>query len=152
MRLIPLSNAADVGLWSARHIVNRINAFKPTAERPFVLGLPTGGTPLQTYKRLIELHKAGEVSFKNVVTFNMDEYIGLPEEHPESYHSFMYNNFFNHVDIPRENINLLNGNAPDVDTECRRYEEKIKSYGKINLFMGGVGNDGHIAFNEPASS
>ncbi|MEG1655408.1 MAG: glucosamine-6-phosphate deaminase, partial [Hafnia sp.] len=105
-----------------------------------------------TYKRLIELHKAGEVSFKNVVTFNMDEYIGLPEEHPESYHSFMYNNFFNHVDIPRENINLLNGNAPDVDTECRRYEEKIKSYGKINLFMGGVGNDGHIAFNEPASS
>lgn len=152
MRLIPLSNAADVGLWSARHIVNRINAFKPTAERPFVLGLPTGGTPLQTYKRLIELHKAGEISFKNVVTFNMDEYIGLPEEHPESYHSFMYNNFFNHVDIPRENINLLNGNAPDVDTECRRYEEKIKSYGKINLFMGGVGNDGHIAFNEPASS
>ena len=152
MRLIPLSNAADVGLWSARHIVNRINAFKPTAERPFVLGLPTGGTPLQTYKRLIELHKAGEVSFKNVVTFNMDEYIGLPEEHPESYHSFMYNNFFNRVDIPRENINLLNGNAPDVDTECRRYEEKIKSYGKINLFMGGVGNDGHIAFNEPASS
>ena len=117
-----------------------------------MLGLPTGGTPLQTYKRLIELHKAGEVSFKNVVTFNMDEYIGLPEEHPESYHSFMYNNFFNHVDIPRENINLLNGNAPDVDTECRRYEEKIKSYGKINLFMGGVGNDGHIAFNEPASS
>lgn len=152
MRQIPLSNAADVGLWSARHIVNRINAFKPTAERPFVLGLPTGGTPLQTYKRLIELHKAGEVSFKNVVTFNMDEYIGLPEEHPESYHSFMYNNFFNHVDIPRENINLLNGNAPDVDIECRRYEEKIKSYGKINLFMGGVGNDGHIAFNEPASS
>ncbi|HDO7238271.1 TPA: glucosamine-6-phosphate deaminase, partial [Klebsiella pneumoniae] len=133
-------------------IVNRINAFKPTAERPFVLGLPTGGTPLQTYKRLIELHKAGEISFKNVVTFNMDEYIGLPEEHPESYHSFMYNNFFNHVDIPRENINLLNGNAPDVDTECRRYEEKIKSYGRINLFMGGVGNDGHIAFNEPASS
>lgn len=152
MRLIPLSNAADVGLWSARHIVNRINAFKPTAERPFVLGLPTGGTPLQTYKRLIELHKAGEISFKNVVTFNMDEYIGLPEEHPESYHSFMYNNFFNHVDIPRENINLLNGNAPDVDTECRHYEEKIKSYGRINLFMGGVGNDGHIAFNEPASS
>ncbi|MBW7982611.1 glucosamine-6-phosphate deaminase [Enterobacillus tribolii] len=152
MRLIPLKASADVGLWSARHIVNRINKFKPTAERPFVLGLPTGGTPLQTYKRLIELHQAGEVSFKNVVTFNMDEYVGLPEDHPESYHTFMYTNFFNHVDIPRENINLLNGNAEDVDAECRRYEEKIKSYGKINLFMGGVGNDGHIAFNEPASS
>lgn len=152
MRLIPLHNATDVGLWSARHIVKRINAFQPTAERPFVLGLPTGGTPLQTYKRLIELYQAGEVSFRHVVTFNMDEYMGLPEAHPESYHSFMYNNFFNHIDIQKENINLLNGNAPDVDAECRRYEEKIKSYGKIHLFMGGVGNDGHIAFNEPASS
>jgi len=98
------------------------------------------------------MHKAGQVSFKNVVTFNMDEYVGLPQEHPESYHTFMYKNFFDHVDIPRENINLLNGNAPDVDEECRQYEAKIKSYGKINLFMGGVGNDGHIAFNEPASS
>ncbi|SPW25938.1 Glucosamine-6-phosphate deaminase [Edwardsiella tarda] len=152
MRLIPLHNATDVGLWSARHIVKRINAFQPTAERPFVLGVPTGGTPLQTYKRLIELYQAGEVSFRHVVTFNMDEYVGLPEAHPESYHSFMYNNFFNHIDIQKENINLLNGNAPDVDAECRRYEEKIKSYGKIHLFMGGVGNDGHIAFNEPASS
>lgn len=152
MRLIPLHNATDVGLWSARHIVKRINAFKPTAERPFVLGLPTGSTPLQTYKRLIEIYQAGEVSFRHVVTFNMDEYVGLAESHPESYHSFMYNNFFNHIDIHKENINLLNGNAPDVDAECRRYEEKISSYGKINLFMGGVGNDGHIAFNEPASS
>ncbi|MDA6077067.1 glucosamine-6-phosphate deaminase [Edwardsiella anguillarum] len=152
MRLIPLHNATDVGLWSARHIVKRINAFKPTAERPFVLGLPTGSTPLQTYKRLIELYQAGEVSFRHVVTFNMDEYVGLAESHPESYHSFMYNNFFNHIDIQKENINLLNGNAPDVDAECRRYEEKIRAYGKINLFMGGVGNDGHIAFNEPASS
>ncbi|MGL5627572.1 MAG: glucosamine-6-phosphate deaminase, partial [Plesiomonas shigelloides] len=147
MRLIPLSTAKDVGLWSARYIADRINAFKPTAERPFVLGLPTGGTPLATYKRLIELHKAGEVSFANVVTFNMDEYVGLPEDHPESYHSFMHRNFFDHVDIKPENINLLDGNAADVHAECRRYEEKIKSYGKINLFMGGVGNDGHIAFN-----
>lgn len=92
------------------------------------------------------------MSFKHVVTFNMDEYVGLPKEHPESYHSFMHRNFFDHVDIPAENINLLNGNAPDIDAECRQYEEKIRSYGKIHLFMGGVGNDGHIAFNEPASS
>lgn len=152
MRLIPLNNLEEVSLWSARHILNRINKFKPTAERPFVLGLPTGSTPLRTYKRLIALYQAGEISFKHVVTFNMDEYVGIPEDHPESYHSFMYNNFFNHIDIPRENINLLNGNVQDVDEECRRYEQKIKSYGKINLFMGGVGHDGHIAFNEPASS
>ncbi|GEK15277.1 glucosamine-6-phosphate deaminase [Aliivibrio fischeri] len=152
MRLIPLNRAEQVGAWSAQHIVNRINAFNPTADRPFVLGLPTGGTPLYTYKKLIELHKAGEVSFKNVVTFNMDEYVGLPSDHPESYRTFMHENFFNHIDIQAENINLLNGNAEDHEAECQRYEDKIKSYGRINLFMGGVGNDGHIAFNEPASS
>ncbi|WP_233983223.1 glucosamine-6-phosphate deaminase [Pectobacterium versatile] len=152
MRLIPLTTAADVGKWAARHIVEKINAFKPSAERPFILGLPTGSSPLEAYKSLVAMHKAGLVSFKHVITFNMDEYVGLPTDHPESYHTFMHQNFFNHVDIPRENINLLNGNAEDTTAECRRYEEKIKSYGKIHLFMGGVGNDGHIAFNEPASS
>ena len=84
MRLIPLATAEQVGKWAARHIVNRINAFKPTADRPFVLGLPTGGTPLTAYKALVEMHKAGQVSFKHVVTFNMDEYVGLPKDHPES--------------------------------------------------------------------
>lgn len=152
MRLIPLHNDEQVAKWSARYIVDRINKFQPTEDRPFVLGLPTGGTPLKTYKELIKLYQAGEVSFKHVVTFNMDEYVGLPKEHPESYHSFMYNNFFNHVDAQEKNINILNGNTDDHDAECRRYEEKIKSYGKIHLFMGGVGVDGHIAFNEPASS
>ncbi|ELI5717963.1 glucosamine-6-phosphate deaminase [Vibrio fluvialis] len=152
MRLIPLNNAAQVGKWAAAHIAKRINDFKPTADRPFVLGLPTGGTPLTTYKALIELYNEDKVSFKHVVTFNMDEYVGLPADHPESYRSFMYNNFFNHVDIQDQNINLLNGNTGDHDEECRQYEEKIKAFGKIHLFMGGVGNDGHIAFNEPASS
>ncbi|MCW9699433.1 glucosamine-6-phosphate deaminase [Avibacterium sp. 20-129] len=152
MRLIPLQTSEQVSKWAARHIVDRINEFNPTEARPFVLGLPTGGTPLATYKELIKLYQAGEVSFKNVVTFNMDEYVGLPKDHPESYRSFMYKNFFDHVDIQEKNINLLDGNAPDLDEECRRYEEKMKSYGKVNLFMGGVGVDGHIAFNEPASS
>lgn len=136
MRLIPLNNEQQVSRWAARHIADRINHFKPTAERPFVLGLPTGGTPLKTYQELIKLNQAGEVSFKHVVTFNMDEYVGLPKEHPESYHSFMHNNFFNHIDIQPQNINILNGNTNDHDGECRRYEEKIKSYGKIHLFMG----------------
>jgi glucosamine-6-phosphate deaminase len=152
MRLIPLNSSTDVGLWSARYIVNTINKFAPTADRPFVLGLPTGGTPLATYKRLIALYKAGEVSFANVVTFNMDEYVGIEPSHPESYYSFMHSNFFDHIDIQAKNINLLDGLADDLELECLRYEEKIKSYGKINLFMGGIGLDGHIAFNEPASS
>lgn len=152
MRLVPLDCAEQVSRWAARYIVDKINAFQPTAEKPFVLGLPTGGTPLQTYKELIKLYKAGEVSFKHVVTFNMDEYVGLPPEHKESYHYFMFHNFFNHIDIPLENVNILNGMAEDVDAECERYEAKIRSYGKIHLFIGGVGVDGHIAFNEPASS
>ncbi|MFQ3175721.1 MAG: glucosamine-6-phosphate deaminase [Psychromonas sp.] len=152
MRFIPLINTEQVGAWSAAYIVSAIKAFKPTAERPFVLGLPTGGTPLHTYKELISLHKAGCVSFKHVVTFNMDEYVGIEPNHPQSYRSFMYNNFFNHIDIEEKNINLLDGKAVDIDAHCQAYEEKIKSYGKINLFLGGVGNDGHIAFNEPASS
>ncbi|AGH82166.1 glucosamine-6-phosphate deaminase [Psychromonas sp. CNPT3] len=152
MRLIPLNKASDVGLWSARYIVNAINKFAPTKDRPFVLGLPTGGTPLATYQRLIELYNLGEVSFEHVVTFNMDEYVGIDPSHPESYHSFMFNNFFNKININPQNINLLDGLATDLEVECQRYEDKIKSYGKINLFMGGVGIDGHIAFNEPASS
>lgn len=152
MRLVPLDNADQVSKWSARYIADKINAFQPTAEKPFVLGLPTGGTPQKTYQELIKLYQAGEVSFKYVVTFNMDEYVGLPPEHPESYHAFMHRNFFDHIDIQPQNINLLNGMADDVDAECERYEAKIKSYGKIDLFMGGVGVDGHIAFNEPASS
>ncbi|AGO16853.1 glucosamine-6-phosphate deaminase [Glaesserella parasuis] len=152
MRLVPLDCAEQVSRWAARYIADKINAFQPTAEKPFVLGLPTGGTPLQTYKELIKLYQAGEVSFKHVVTFNMDEYVGLPPEHKESYHYFMFHNFFNHIDIPVENVNILNGMAEDVDAECERYEAKIRSYGKIHLFMGGVGVDGHIAFNEPASS
>lgn len=152
MRLIIENNAQNVARWAARYIVTRINARKALTSAPFVLGLPTGSTPLETYKELIRLYEAGEVSFKNVITFNMDEYVGLPEEHPESYHSFMWNNFFSHIDIPRENVNILNGNAPDLIKECADYEARIEAAGGIDLFMGGVGEDGHIAFNEPFSS
>lgn len=152
MRLIPLATPQQVGKWAAHYIVQRINQFNPSAQRPFVLGLPTGGTPVEAYKALVAMYQAGDVSFRHVVTFNMDEYVGLPAQHPESYHSFMHRHFFSQVDIPGQNINLLDGNASDIAGECQRYEEKIRCYGKINLFMGGVGNDGHIAFNEPASS
>ncbi len=116
------------------------------------MGLPTGSTPVETYKELIRLYKAGKVSFADVITFNMDEYVGLPEEHPESYHSFMWNNFFSHVDIRRENVNILNGNATDLAAECADYEARIEAAGGIDLFLGGMGSDGHVAFNEPFSS
>ncbi len=152
MRLIIEKCNENVGKWAARHIVEKINKHQAVSDKPFVLGLPTGSTPLATYKELIALHKEGKVSFKNVITFNMDEYVGLPEEHPESYHSFMRENFFKHIDINMENVNILNGNAEDLEAECAAYEERIVKAGGIDLFMGGVGEDGHIAFNEPFSS
>lgn len=152
MRLIPLARASQVSAWAANHIITRINSFNPTPENPFVLGLPTGSTPLETYKLLIEANKAGVVNFENVVIFNMDEYIGLPEDHPETYRAFMHKHLLDHINVKPENINLLNGNVEDFNAECERYELKIKEYGKIHLFMGGVGLNGHIAFNEPCSS
>lgn len=152
MRLIIEPDYQSLSAWAARYVAERITRFNPTATHPFVLGLPTGSSPLGMYKALIEMNRQGHVSFQHVVTFNMDEYVGLPESHPESYHSFMYNNFFNHIDIPREHIHILNGNANDVEKECADYEETIRSYGGIDLFVGGIGPDGHIAFNEPGSS
>lgn len=152
MRVIIEQDKAAMSKWAANHIIERIRAFAPTEDRPFVLGLPTGGTPLGTYAELIRRHKAGEVSFRHVITFNMDEYIGLPKEHEQSYYSFMWTNFFSHIDILPENAHILNGNAEDIQAECERYEAKIKEVGGIDLFMGGIGPDGHIAFNEPGSS
>ena len=152
MRVIIKDRTSEVAEWAAAYIVEQINAKAAITDKPFVLGLPTGSTPLETYRELIRLHKEGKVSFKNVVTFNMDEYVGLAEEHPESYHSFMWTNFFSHIDICKDNVHILNGNAEDLAAECAAYEAAIVEAGGIDLFMGGVGEDGHIAFNEPFSS
>lgn len=152
MRLIIRDDPATVGDYIANYIAKRINDFSPTAEKPFVLGLPTGSSPIPTYQRLIKLYKEGKVSFKHVVTFNMDEYVGLPSDHAESYHTFMFREFFSHIDIPPSQVNILNGNAPDLVGECNAYESRIKQYGGIELFLAGIGEDGHIAFNEPGSS
>ncbi len=152
MRLIIQPDYEFLARWTACYIARKIELFKPTEQKPFVLGLPTGSSPLGVYSELISLYKLGKVSFKHVVTFNMDEYAGLEPEHPQSYHYFMWSNFFNQIDIPRENVNILDGLAPDFKVECARYEEKIRSLGGIHLFLGGIGVDGHIAFNEPGSS
>jgi glucosamine-6-phosphate deaminase len=152
MRVIIEPNYELASKWAANYVAGKINVYKPTESKPFILGLPTGSSPLGMYKELIKLNNEGAVSFQNVVTFNMDEYVNIPEEHPESYHSFMWNNFFGHIDIKKENVNILNGNAPDLEAECAGYEDKIEKFGGINLFVGGIGPDGHIAFNEPGSS
>ncbi|MBN2455842.1 MAG: glucosamine-6-phosphate deaminase [Sedimentisphaerales bacterium] len=152
MRVIIEPDYETASKWSANFVASRITSSGASESKLFVLGLPTGSSPLGMYKELIELYKAKKVSFKNVITFNMDEYINLPEDHPQSYHRFMWDNFFGHIDIPKENVNILNGNAPDLKAECTSYEEKIKKVGGIDLFVGGIGPDGHIAFNEPGSS
>ena len=141
--------------WAADYIASKIKAHNlgKDKDRPFVLGLPTGSSPIGVYQELVRMNRAGELSFSNVVTFNMDEYVGLPHDHEQSYWTFMHDNLFDHLtDMKPENINILDGMAEDPEAECRRYEEKIASYGGIDLFLGGIGVDGHIAFNEPFTS
>lgn len=152
MRLIIQPNYDSLSQWAANYVVSKINKANPTAEKPFVLGLPTGSSPMGMYKALIKHYQEKRVSFRHIITFNMDEYVGLPKDHPQSYHSFMWNNFFSHIDIDAANVNILNGNAPDLDAECAAYEAKMKAVGGVDLFLGGIGPDGHIAFNEPGSS
>ncbi|KAF5018075.1 hypothetical protein F66182_9974 [Fusarium sp. NRRL 66182] len=152
MRLIIEPDALTTSAYVVRHIIDRITTFQPTLEKPFILGLPTGSSPVAVYKFLIEAYEAGRISFEHVVTFNMDEYTGIPRSHPQSYRDFMHRNLFSRLDIKPENINILNGNAPDLEEECSRYEAKIREVGGIELFFGGVGSDGHVAFNEPGSS
>lgn len=151
MRLIIEPDYNQLSKWAANYVIERINAAK-NQTKPFVLGLPTGSSPEGMYAELVKAYKEGRVSFKNVVTFNMDEYVGLPESHPQSYHSFMAEHLFNHIDCPKENIHILNGNAEDLQAECQHYEDMIREAGGIDLFLGGIGPDGHIAFNEPGSS
>ena len=150
MRVVIQENYDNMSKWTANYIAAKIKAHKE--DRPFVLGLPTGSSPIGVYNELVRMYKAGEISFKNVVTFNMDEYVNLPKEHDQSYWYFMHYYFFDHVDVPKENINILNGLAEDLEAECAAYEAKIASYGGIDLFLGGIGVDGHIAFNEPGTS
>lgn len=150
MRVVIQKGYEEMCAWTAQYIAQAIRAKGPGA--PFVLGLPTGSSPLGVYRRLIEMNKAGEVSFRDVVTFNMDEYLGLSSEHEQSYHRFMWTHFFEHIDIPGENVNILDGMAQDPEAECAAYEQAILDAGGIDLFLGGIGVDGHVAFNEPFTS
>lgn len=139
------NNAEEIGCAAAQLYKELINN-NPSA----VLGLATGATPVPTYKKLIELYKNGEISFKDVTTFNLDEYCDLDKHDKNSYYTFMHENLFNYIDIKEENVNFLDGNAKDCDAESKRYAEAIKAAGGIDLQLLGIGTNGHIAFNEPA--
>jgi glucosamine-6-phosphate deaminase len=126
------------------HLLNR----KPNA----VLGLPTGSTPLGVYKELARMHKHEGLDFSRVTTFNLDEYVGLRKDHPQSYHYFMHENLFQHINIPVQNIHIPSGTTDNHAAFCEWYERRIKECGGIDLQLLGIGSDGHIAFNEPVSS
>jgi len=132
---------------AARIVVNRLK------EKPdLVLGLATGSTPLGLYRELVRIHKEEKLSFAEVRTFNLDEYIGLKPDDPASYHYFMFENLFNHIDVRKENIYIPDGLAKDPEKYCQWYEEQIEKAGGIDLQVVGIGRDGHIGFNEPGSS
>lgn len=141
----------NLGKWAADYVVEKINTFAPNANKKFVLGLPTGGTVVDMYACLCEANREGKVSFKDVVTFNMDEYVALAKTHPESYYAYMHRNLFDHIDIDPKNVHILNGNAANLNGECEAYETAIRHSGGIQLFLGGVGRNGHLAFNEPGT-
>jgi glucosamine-6-phosphate deaminase len=132
---------------AALEIGDVLNA-KPNA----VLGMATGSTPLGVYLELVKMHKRGELDFSQVTTFNLDEYVGLPTTHEQSYHRFMHENFFRHVNIPPQNVHIPSGTTSNYRAFCEWYEKRIEECGGIDVQILGIGSDGHIAFNEPASS
>ncbi|QNO17786.1 glucosamine-6-phosphate deaminase [Caproicibacterium amylolyticum] len=114
-----------------------------------VLGLATGGTPVGVYRQLIDWYEKGDLDFSKVHTINLDEYIGLPVQHPQSYRSFMNENLFKHINVPIENTHVPNGTAHNMEAECIRYEKLVESLGGVDMQLLGIGNTGHIGFNEP---
>ena len=149
MRLIVTK--ISVGVWAAAYLKNTIQQFSPQLEKPFVLGLPTGSTVLDMYAVLRTFAKERLLNFQHVFTFNMDEYVGLPPDHPQSYHSYMRRHLFDHVNLQPDHIFMLKGQAANLIQECARYESAIAHVGGIDLLVGGVGRNGHIAFNEPGT-
>ena len=138
----------EAGSIIAARIIAKLVRTKPDC----VLGLATGSTPLATYRELVRMHREDGLDFSRVTTFNLDEYVGLPPDHSQSYHAFMDEHFFRHVNVPRERIHIPDGMARDVPGECAHYEEAIRAAGGIDLQLLGIGSDGHIGFNEPTSS
>src|SRR5438552_384207 len=132
----------------AAQVVAEVLNAKPNA----VLGMATGSTPLGVYQHLVKMHERGEIDFSHVTTFNLDEYVGLPITHAQSYHRFMHENFFRHINIPPQNIHIPSGTTTNYRAFCEWYEKQIVDCGGIDLQILGIGSDGHIAFNEPGSS
>lgn len=147
MRVVILESAKQVSQRSAKHICQVVEEIPS-----MTLGLATGGTPVGTYREMIEYYRQGQVSFAQVTTFNLDEYVGLPRNHAQSYYTFMHQQLFEHADFEQSRCHLPDGEAEDLSAACEAYERAIDEAGGIDLQLLGIGTDGHIAFNEPSSS
>jgi glucosamine-6-phosphate deaminase len=147
MEIIVKDAVEEMSKCAARVVARTINA-KPNS----VLGLATGSTPLGLYRELVRLHKDEGLDFSQVTTFNLDEYVGLTQNHPQSYHYFMHENLFKHINIAKQNIYIPSGTTDNYAAFCQWYEHRIRECGGIDLQLLGIGTDGHIAFNEPSSS
>jgi len=144
MNVVVVKNYNEISCQTAQLITDQIINKKNS-----VLGLATGSTPIGVYQELIRKFQKGELDFSKVVTFNLDEYYGLSPEHPQSYHFFMWNILFKHINLKKENIHLLNGVTENIAKECKQYEDLIQKSGGIDLQILGIGDNGHIGFNEP---
>lgn len=144
MEVIIKNSYEEVSAAAAQYLLNTVKN-KPTA----VLGLPTGSSPIGMYKIVVDEYKNNKVSFENVTTFNLDEYMGLDRNNDQSYYYFMNENLYSHVNLKPENINIPDGTAKDINQESVRYENKLKAEGPMDIMFLGIGNNGHIGFNEP---
>jgi len=151
MRLIINDTAQDASRCTADYVISIINN-KKEAGGHCAIAFPSGQTPLGVYQMLVDAHKAGAVDFEHVVAFALDEYVGIPRDHPNSQHTYMWKNFFSQVNVKRENIYFLDGNATDHQAECARYEDAIAAVGGLDFAFFSTGPDGHVARNEPGSS
>lgn len=147
MKIVVTKNYQELSKKIAEIVISKVKA-KPD----LILGLPTGQTPLGMYEDLINANQAKKISFAKVKTFNLDEYVGLGPDDQDSYYSYMYGNFFVHIDIKSRNVHILNGLADNLEAECARYEQEIEQAGGIDVMILGIGTNGHIAFCEPGTS
>ncbi|MCU0412162.1 MAG: glucosamine-6-phosphate deaminase [Bacteroidetes bacterium] len=152
MRIIVHDNYEALSKWTAYTIAQEILSYHPSADRPFVLGIPAGQSPIGTFQQLVSLNQQGTVSFEHVVVFGLNEFVGIPQDHPQSHYSVLWNNFFSRIDIVPDNVHLLEGNAPNFGQQCEAFESEIAALGGMHVFLGSIAPDGHIGFNEPGSS
>lgn len=146
MRLVKVGNHEEMSAFAARHILKKVHSNPKVS-----LGLATGGTPVRTYEMLIDDYNVNHTSYKNVFTYNLDEYAGIASRNQNSYYQFMFTHLFNHIDIPKEHVNIPDGLAEDLEEEAKRYESMIDAIGGVDLQILGIGENGHIGFNEPGT-